>query len=156
MPLNISTDEAIHEHFVEYGYDSFAVLDKGDMLGTLSLKEITDIPPKRCIDITVSEVFVCYDKRCAISKKEEAIKVLEKYNKQGKERLSVLKKWEVNRLDNVYGHCEICADERGNEEVSRFALKTRKTDIRKISPRYKHVSWEETDYFSMFVSCKIS
>lgn len=65
-------------------------MDKGDFLGILTLKEITDVPEEKRNDITVSEVFIRHDKRWEISKKEDAIKALERMISEDKRRLSVL------------------------------------------------------------------
>jgi len=87
---DITIDRAIHEYFLKYGYGGFPVVDKGDFLGILTLKEITDVPEEKRNDITVSKVFIPHDKKWEISKKEEAIRALERIINEDKGRLAVL------------------------------------------------------------------
>lgn len=90
VPPDITINEAIHKYFLKYGYGGFPVVDKGDFLGILTLKEITDIPEEERANITVSKVFVRHDKRWEVSKKEDAITALERMISEDKGRLAVL------------------------------------------------------------------
>lgn len=82
--------QAIHEYAFKYGYGVFPVVDKEYILGILTLKEVMDVREEKRNDTMVSELFVRHEKGLQISKKEEAIKALEKMISEDKGRLAVL------------------------------------------------------------------
>jgi Zn-dependent protease/CBS domain-containing protein len=92
---NATIDSAIDEYFTKYGYGGFPVVDNGEFLGIVTLKEIKNIPKERWKDVRISEIFIPHDKRWEISEEEYVLKALELMISENKGRLLVSGKGNV-------------------------------------------------------------
>ncbi|MGQ9509769.1 MAG: site-2 protease family protein, partial [Thermodesulfobacteriota bacterium] len=89
---SISIDEAVNKYFLRYGYGGFPVMDRGNFLGILTLKEVKNVPREDWTKIKVSEVYVPHDKRWEVSPEADVITALELMIKEDKGRIVVTEK----------------------------------------------------------------
>lgn len=92
---DMTIDTAVNEYFLRYGYGGFPVMDNSRFLGMLTLKEIRNVPKERWKNLTISEVFIPYDKRWEVSGDEDAMKALELMISEDTGRLIVTEKGNV-------------------------------------------------------------
>lgn len=86
---DITIDTAVNDYFLKYGYGGFPVVDDGNFLGFVTLKEIKDVPRERWKDVRISEIFVPHDKKWEVSEEDDAIKALELMISEDKGRLVI-------------------------------------------------------------------
>ena len=77
IPQDTTVDAAVNEYFLKYGYGGFPVVEGGNFLGFLTLKDIRNVRKERWKETRVSEIFTPHDKRWELSQNESAIKSLE-------------------------------------------------------------------------------
>ncbi len=77
MPPDITIDNAVYDHFLRYGFGGFPVIDKDNIYGFITLKEIKDVPRERWNVVKVSEICKPHEQKLEISEKDSAIKALE-------------------------------------------------------------------------------
>jgi Zn-dependent protease/CBS domain-containing protein len=77
IPKDTTVDAAVNEYFLKYGYGGFPVVEGGNFLGFLTLKDIRNVRKERWKETRVSEIFTPHDKRWELSQNESAIKSLE-------------------------------------------------------------------------------
>lgn len=87
-----SLDEAVDRYFLRFGYGGFPVMDRGQFLGILTLKEVKNVRREDWEKTTVSEVFVPHEKRWEISPEADVMKALELMIKEDKGRIIVMEK----------------------------------------------------------------
>lgn len=87
-----SLDEAVDRYFLRFGYGGFPVMDRGQFLGILTLKEVKNVRREDWGKTTVSEVFVPHEKRWEISPEADVMKALELMIKEDKGRIIVMEK----------------------------------------------------------------
>ncbi len=95
MSSSLTIDAAVNDYFLKYGYGGFPVVDDGNFLGFVTLKEIKDVPKEKWTDIKVSEIFVPHDKRWEVSEEDGAMKALELMIGEDKGRLVVTDKGRI-------------------------------------------------------------
>ena len=77
IPKDTTVDAAVNEYFLKYGYGGFPVVEGGNFLGFLTLKDIRNVRKERWKETRVFEIFTPHDKRWELSQNESAIKSLE-------------------------------------------------------------------------------
>jgi CBS domain-containing protein len=88
-------DAAVNEYFLKYGYGGFPVVEGGNFLGFLTLKDIRNVRKERWKETRVSEIFTPHDKRWELSQNESAIKSLELMISEDTGRLPVMEEGNV-------------------------------------------------------------
>jgi Zn-dependent protease/predicted transcriptional regulator len=90
IPQDTTVDAAVNEYFLKYGYGGFPVVEGGNFLGFLTLKDIRNVRKERWKETRVSEIFTPHDKRWELSQNESAIKSLELMISEDTGRLPVM------------------------------------------------------------------
>jgi len=91
LSSSMTVDEAVNAYFLRYGYGGFPVVDDGNFLGIVTLKEIKEIPRENWSRVKVSDVFVPHSKRWEVASEEDIIKALELMITEDKGRIAVTK-----------------------------------------------------------------
>ena len=86
---SVSLDEAVNQYFLRYGYGGFPVIDDGKFLGTITLKEVKNVPREDWGRVKVLEVYVRHDKKWEVSVNDDVTKALELMIKEDKGRIVV-------------------------------------------------------------------
>ncbi|TVM00071.1 MAG: peptidase M50 [Candidatus Brocadia sp. WS118] len=87
---SIFISEAVDKYFLRYGYGGFPVMDEGQFLGIITLKEIKEIPREDWNKVKVSDVFISHDKKWEVSPDSDAMGALELMIKEDKGRIIVM------------------------------------------------------------------
>ena len=95
MSSSLTVDTAVNDYFLKYGYGGFPVVDDGQFLGFVTLKEIKDVPRERWKDVKISEIFVPHDKKWEVAEEDDIMKALELMIMEDKGRLVVTDKGSV-------------------------------------------------------------
>jgi Zn-dependent protease/predicted transcriptional regulator len=95
IPQDTTVDAAVNEYFLKYGYGGFPVVEGGNFLGFLTLKDIRNVRKERWKETRVSEIFTPHDKRWELSQNESAIKSLELMISEDTGRLPVMEEGNV-------------------------------------------------------------
>lgn len=90
IPKDTTVDAAVNAYFLKYGYGGFPVVEGGNFLGFLTLKDIRNVRKERWKETRVSEIFTPHDKRWELSQNESAIKSLELMISEDTGRLPVM------------------------------------------------------------------
>jgi Zn-dependent protease/predicted transcriptional regulator len=90
MPSDLSLDIAVNEYFLRYGYGGFPVMDNGEFLGFVSLKEIKNVPKTEWHDVRVSDVVDPFRNDWEVSMNDDAMKALELMLNEDRGRLAVM------------------------------------------------------------------
>ncbi|MFA5353942.1 MAG: site-2 protease family protein [Thermodesulfovibrionales bacterium] len=86
----VTIKEAVNDYFLRYGYGGFPVLDKGEFLGFVTLREAKDRPRENWAATTVSEVLVPHERSWEVGRKDSAMKALEMMIREDQGRLPVM------------------------------------------------------------------
>lgn len=87
---SIPIDEAVDKYFLRYGYGGFPVMDDGEFLGIITLKEIKDVPRKDWSKVKVSDIFVPHNKKWEATPDSDVMRALELMIKEDKGRIIVM------------------------------------------------------------------
>lgn len=95
---SISLEEALNHYFLRYGYGGFPVVDDGNYLGILSLKELKKIPRNDFGKTRVSDVYLPHSRRWEILRDDTVISALEAMIREDVGRLVVMERGAVSGL----------------------------------------------------------
>ncbi len=87
---SIPIDEAVDKYLLRYGYGGFPVMDDGEFLGIITLKEIKDVPRKDWSKVKVSDIFVPHNKKWEVTSDSDVMRALELMIKEDKGRIIVM------------------------------------------------------------------
>ena len=110
IPSRLSLDAVVNEYFLRYGYGGFPVMNDGEFLGFVTLKEIKNVPKAEWHNVPVSDVVVPHSRKWEVSKDDNAMKALELMINEDKGRLAVTEKEKVIGLitrNGIAGYIQI-------------------------------------------------
>jgi len=91
LSSSMTVDEAVNAYFLRYGYGGFPVVDDGNFLGIVTLKEIKEVPRENWSRVKVSDAFVPHNTRWEVAPEEDIMKALELMITEDKGRIAVTK-----------------------------------------------------------------
>lgn len=87
---DISLSELVDNYFLVHGYGGFPVIDRGKLIGIISLKEIKEVPKDKWHDTSAKEVMQAFDDSLLLSEDDDVSKILERMIQEDKGRFVVL------------------------------------------------------------------
>lgn len=85
----MSLDQAVNEYFLKYGYGGFPVVEAGDFLGMVTLKEVKNVPKPDWGRLTIADVYVPHDQKWEVTRGDDVLRALELMIKEDKGRVAV-------------------------------------------------------------------
>jgi Zn-dependent protease/predicted transcriptional regulator len=90
VPSQLSVEDAVTHYFVRYGYDSFPVVEHGQLIGVLSTRDLQDLPRLAWSSRSVRDVMQPRSDSSEISPRDSAMQALEQMLRHGLSRLVVI------------------------------------------------------------------
>ena len=90
VPSQLSVEDAVTHYFVRYGYDSFPVVEDGQLIGVLSTRNLQDLPRLAWSSRSVRDVMQPRSDTSEISSRDSAMQALEQMLRHGLSRLVVI------------------------------------------------------------------
>jgi Zn-dependent protease/predicted transcriptional regulator len=90
VPANSTVEDLVDEYIYRHHFKMFPVVDKGDLVGCVSLKQVRDIPRERWRQETVGSLAAECNDDNSITADADSMQALAKMRKSGNSRLLVL------------------------------------------------------------------
>lgn len=112
VPADATLDRVVREYFMRYGHGGFPVIRDGELIGLLSLAEVSKIPRERRPEVTAESVMTGLTEETAVDAEADILTALRQMSEVGSGRLlvrdagrcvgmvthaDVLKRWQVAR-----------------------------------------------------------
>jgi CBS domain-containing protein len=91
VPPELTLHAVVNDYFLRYGYRGFPVAQNGDVVGMISLSEVTAVPEGERGDTTVKDAMVTMGERIRIAPEASLAEALQKMMRGGTGRLIVMR-----------------------------------------------------------------
>lgn len=104
VPADATIEEATRTHFLRHGHGGYPVVRDGEIVGVISMSEVSSVPRERRADVTAGEVMTPVSTESALAAGDDVIAALRKMSELESGRLLV---WEAGTVVGMITHTDI-------------------------------------------------